>query len=170
MPIGYIQNVSVARKKVIVLANLCQINNVNRFCTGNQQISILRIDPTYNLGPCFATISTYRHLQYLTKEKVNQVMIGPVLLRMNKEYNSYFHLTSEMIRLQPSLTNIKVFGSDSETNVYQPFRNLFPSSINLLCNLHMKDNVKEKLRKSNFCQEEISIVMRDIFGRKMGEK
>ena len=75
-----------------------------------------------------------------------------------------------MIRLQPSLTNIKVSGSDSETNVYQPFRNLFPSSIHLLCNLHMKDNVKEKLRKSNFCQEEISIVMRDIFGRKMGEK
>ena len=165
----FIQNVSVAPEKVIFPANLCQINDVNRFCTGNQQISTLGIDPTYNLRPCFVTISTYRHLQFLTKEKVNPVMIGPVLLHMNKEYSSYFHLPSEMIRLQPSLTNIKVFGRDSEKNVYQPFRDLFPSSIHLLCDLHMKDNVKEKLRNSNFRQEEINIVMRDIFGRKVGE-
>ena len=75
----FIQNVSVALEKVIFLANLRQINDVNRFCTGNQQISILGIDPTYNLGPCFVTISTYRYLQFLTKEKVNPAMIGPVL-------------------------------------------------------------------------------------------
>ena len=68
---------------------------------------------------------------------------------MNKDYSSYFHLPSEMIRLQPSLTNIKVCGSDSEKNVYQQFRDLFPSSIHLLCDLHMKD-VKEKLSNSNW--------------------
>ena len=87
---------------------------------------------------------------------------------MNKDYSSYFHLPSEMIRLQPSLTNIKVCGSDSEKNVYQQFRDLFPSSIHLLCDLHMKD-VKEKLSNSNFRQEEINTVMGDIFGRKVGE-
>ena len=75
----FIQNVSVAPEKVIFLANLRQINDVNRFWTGKQQISILGIDLTYNLGPCFVTISTYRHLQFLTKEKVNPAMIGPVL-------------------------------------------------------------------------------------------
>ena len=114
-------------------------------------------------------ISTYGHLKFLTKEKVNAIMIRPVLLHMNKEYSSYFHLPSEMIRLQPSLTNIKVFGSDSKKDVYQPFRDLFLSSIHLLCDLHMEDNVREKLRNSNFRQEEINIVVRDIFGRKMGE-
>ena len=165
----FIQNVSVAPEKVIFLANLRQINDVNRFCTGSQQISILVIDPTYNLGPCFVTISTYRHLQFLTKEKANPVMIGPILLHMNKEYSSYFHLASEMIRLQLSLTNIKVFGSDSEKNVNQPFHDLFSSSIHLLCDLHMKDNAKEKLRNSNFLHKKLNIVMRDIFGRKLGE-
>ena len=165
----FIQNVSVAPEKVIFLANLRQINDVNRFCTGSQQISILGIDPTYNLGPCFVTTSTYRHLQFLTKEKINPVIIGPLLLHMNEENSSYFHLPREMIRLQPSLTNIKVFGSDSEKNVYQPFRVLFPSFIHLLCDLHKKDNVKEKLGNSNFCQEEINIVMPDIFGKKVGE-
>ena len=157
----FIQNASVATEKVIFLANLCQMNNVKRFCTSKKQISILGIDPKHNLGPYFVTISTYRHLQFLTKEKVSPVMIGLVLLQMNKEYSSYFNLSSEMIRLQSNLTNIKVFGSlfgrHSIKNVYQPFRHL-------LCNLHMKDNVKEKLN-----QEKINIVMRDIFGRKEGE-
>lgn len=33
---------------------------------------------------------------------------------MKKEYDSYFHLASEMIRMKPNLTDIKVLGNDTE--------------------------------------------------------
>ena len=85
---------------------------------GFDLISTLGVDPTYNIGPCFVMITTYRHLQFLTKENDNPVMLGPTTVHTRKEYQSYFSLPSEMLRLESKLAGMRVFGSDSEKNVY----------------------------------------------------
>ena len=43
------------------------------------------------------------------------------------------------------ISGIKVY-----TNVYKPFADLFASATHILCDLHMKDNVKSKLSDLNF--------------------
>ena len=43
-----------------------------------------------------------------------------------------------MLQTQPTLTNIRVVGSDSE-NVYLLFKNLMQDIYSLLCDIHMKD-------------------------------
>ena len=81
-------------------------------------------------------------------------MLGPTIIHSRKEYRSYFSLPSEMLRLEPKLAGMRVFGSDSEKNVYKPFSNLFPTAIRLLCDLHMKDNIQNKLQDLQFRNRE----------------
>ena len=69
---NFIRDICVAPEKVISFITNCQLNNITRFCTSNIEVSVLGIDPTYNIGPCF--IWTYRHLEFLTKDNVHSVM------------------------------------------------------------------------------------------------
>ena len=159
----------MAPEKIISLMTDRQLNDIVRFCTKPHAISILGIDPTYNLGPCYITITIYRHLLFSTEDGVPPVMLGPALIHTKKEYSSYFQLPNEMLRLEPKVKNITVFGSDAEKNVYQPFEDLLPSAHHLLCDLHMKDNIRAKLTKTNLNTLQADAVMKDIFGRKIGE-
>ena len=78
-------------------------------------------------------------------------------------------LPSETLRLAPALKDLKVFGSDSETNLYEPFIDLFRSATHLLCDLHIKDNVQSKLRDLNFNITKKDEVMCDIFGKRLAD-
>ena len=127
-----------------------QLNDIKRFCSSNKAISILGVDPTYNIGPCFAMITTYRHLQFLTKENVHPVMFGPTIIHTRKEYQSHFSLPSEMLRLEPNLAGMRVFGSHSEKNACKQFSNLFPTANHLLCDLHLKDKIQNDTTRFTF--------------------
>ena len=72
-----------------------------------------------------------------------------------------------MLRLEPKLAGMRVFGSDSEKNVYKPFFNLFPTAIHLLCDLHMKNNTQNKLQDLQFRNCEKDEILADIFGKKL---
>ena len=56
-----------------------------------------------------------------------------------------------------------------QKNVYQPFEGLFPSAHHLLCDLPMRDNIRTKLTKTKLNTLQVDAVMKDIFGRKIGE-
>ena len=166
---NFTRNICVAPEKVISLMTNRQLNDNKKLCTSNVEASILGIDPTYNIGPCFVTISTYRQLQFLTKDNVHPVMLGPLIVHTSKDYQSYFSLPSEILRLVPALKDLKVFGSDSETNVYQPFVDLFPPATHLLCDLHMKNNIQSRLSDLKFNITEKDEVMCDVFGKRLGD-
>ena len=108
---------------------------------------LIGVDPTYNVGPCYVTFTTCRQLQFLTKKGEHPVRMGPAIIHTRKEYGSYFNLPSKLIQHKSSLSKIIAVGSDSEKNVYQPFKDLMPNIIHLLCDMHMKDNIKEKVLK-----------------------
>ena len=146
-----------------------QLNDLEKFYTTSIKVSILGTDPAYNIGPCFVTISTYQHLQFLTQDNADPIMLGPLMIHTNKDYQSYFLLPSEILCLAPALKDLKLFGSDSETNVFKPFVDLFPLATHLLCDLHMKDNVQSKLSDLNFNITEKDEVMRDVFGKRLGD-
>ena len=164
-----IELISVIPEKIVSLMNDRQLNDIKRFCTSNKAIPILGVDPTYNFGQCFVTITMYGHLQFLTKENVNPLMLDPTIIHTRKEYQSYFPLPSEMLRLELKLAGMRVFGSGSEKNVYKPFSNLFPTAIHLLCDLRMKDNIQNKLQDLQFRNCEKDGILADIFGKKLGD-
>ena len=72
-------------------------------------------------------------------------------------------LLSEILCLPLEL---KVSGSDSETNFYQPIVDLFPPTTHLSCDMHMKDSVQKKLSYVNFDITEIDEVMCYVFGKR----
>ena len=62
----FMGNISVVPEKIVLLMNdrlLTFINSMTSwFCKSDKAISITGVDPTYNIGPCFVKITTYRHL------------------------------------------------------------------------------------------------------------
>ena len=73
------------------------------------------MDPTLNICDYNVTMATYKH-PLLVAKTTNQhpVMIGPSIIHSSKTFESYFSLSSNMVRLEPSLQNFKVFGTDGE--------------------------------------------------------
>ena len=49
-------------------------------------------------------------------------MIGPAIIHARKEYVSHFNLPSKLIQYKTSLNKAIPVGSDSQKNVYQPFK------------------------------------------------
>ena len=50
-----------------------------------------------------------------------------------------------MVKANKSHRGVLVYGTDSEKNLYESIGDVFHSSLHLLCDLHMKDNIKSKL-------------------------
>ena len=65
------------------------------------------------------------------------------------------------------MNKIIAVGSDSEKNVYQPFKDLMPNIIHSLCDMHMKDNIKEKVLKLRITKSEVGTLIKDIFGKQI---
>ena len=161
----YIRDIKFVPEVSVFVASKQQLEDVSRFCTKPSNFCILGIDPTYNIGPFYVTVTTYRHLMFHTKYDVHPVMFGPTLIHSGKEYASYFDLPSGMAKANPNLKNILVFGTDSERNVYKTFQDVNPNAYHLLCDIHMKSNIKKKLGELLVCKENVETILTDVFGK-----
>ena len=160
---AFVRSVSITPEKSVFCATDQQLKDVERFCTKSFKFCILGVDPTYNLGPCYATLTTYRHLLLRTKDGEHPVMLGPLLLHTRKTYDSYFNLPSNMIKLNPLLNGILVTGTDSEENVFRPFSDLCSAVLNQYCSIHCYDNVKDKVKDVPSIERQQ--IMKDLFGK-----
>ena len=121
-----------------------QLHNLKRFCVGKCCI-ILGFDPTFNICNYNVTMSIYRHPLLIDKAtEEHPVLIGPSLFYSHKSFQSCFLLPSNMVWLEPSLQNIKAFGSDGEPNAYNARKGSFPNADHLLCFIHREDNITTK--------------------------
>ena len=166
---AFIRKLTVTPEFTVALATDQQLLDIERFCTDPRQFSILGVDTTFNVGTYYITMTTYRHLQLLTKQKTHPVMIGPVLLHQQRKRSSYIQLPSSMLELRPALRNILAIGTDGEKNLYDAFVSLNPNMTHLLCDIHMRDNIKSKLCALDFSQDARTKILNDIFGRNVGE-
>eukprot|EP00112_Aurelia_sp_Birch-Aquarium-sp1_P000730 Seg1070.14 transcript_id=Seg1070.14/GoldUCD/mRNA.D3Y31 product="hypothetical protein" protein_id=Seg1070.14/GoldUCD/D3Y31 len=141
---AFIRNVTLAPEKAIFLANDRQ-HDIERFCTVNGNFSVFGVDPMYNVGSFYVTLSTYRHLMLETKNGVHPVMIGPALIHYKKGFDFYFQLPSNMLRYNRALHALKCIGMDGEVNFSDALKSVFSEAHHLLCAIHMRDNVERKL-------------------------
>ena len=88
----FVRNVSFDQSIMCVLATDQQLSDICRFCA-NEDIthtSVLGIDPTFNLGDFYVTVTTYQNLMLINRKSgTHPVFIGPMLVHQNRTYESY---------------------------------------------------------------------------------
>ena len=166
---AFVQDVAVAVEKTVFLANEQQLKDIERFCTNSSAFCILGVDPTYNIGKFYVTVSTYRHLMLLTKKGVHPVMIGPVLIHYRKGFDSYFQLPSNIVRFNKEAAKVVCFCTDGEANVSDALKAVFTDGIHLMSDIHMHDNIAKKFTELGINKEVKKEILDDIFGRADGD-
>ena len=146
----FIRLVMGAPEPMALLSFDWTLNDVSRFCTADENFSVLGIDPTFDLGAFHVTVTTYEH-KFLYKanasssNQVHPVMMGPMFIHQRKTFGTYHAFASNLIGLRPELRGTKAFGTDGENALSKAFALEFPGAIHLHCFLHFKDNIKSKL-------------------------
>ena len=165
----FVREVTPSPELSVLLASKQQLLDVQRFCTNPKEFCILGVDATFNVGQYYLTLTTYRNLMLSNKTGAHPVFLGPALIHQRRLFDSYFQLPSGMLKYCPDLKNLLAYGSDGEKNITDSFDTCFSGAKHLLCDLHMKDNIKQKLLNLNISTNESKIFMDDIFGIQIGQ-
>ncbi|XP_062611131.1 uncharacterized protein LOC134272979 isoform X2 [Saccostrea cucullata] len=167
---AFVRDVSASPEMTVFMATKQQLTDIERFCTNADHFSVLGVDATFNVGKYFLTLTTYKHLMLMTKKQTHPVFIGPALIHQRRLFDSYFALPSNMIKYNPNLQGLLVYGSDGEKNLSDAFDSCFTNSKHLLCDIHMKDNIKKKLTDLSIKAEEATEYIQDIFGKQINSE
>lgn len=168
---GFIQEVTFTSTPEVIVAFDQQVNDIVRFCTNAQRFSILSIDPTFNLGKFFVTVTTYKHpMLVLKRTQETPVFVGPCFLHMKQTTQSYYSFFSHLIGKKQCLKELKAYGTDGELPLINALLAAFPDAVGLRCFLHMRNNLEDTLLKKFHVKPEVkSTIMNDIFGYKLGD-
>ena len=119
---AFVRSVVAAPEPMAVLALNCQLNDMVRFLTDPNHI-IMGIDPTFNFGDFNVTPIAFRYLLLEHKKQGHSpIILGPLLVDQQKKFCSYHFLASTLISPCPSLRNVRSFGTDGESQLYQAFQ------------------------------------------------
>ena len=75
----FIRHVSIDSSPSCILATDAQLSNIQRFCTVPGESCVLGIDPTFNLGKFYITV-TYLHVE----NKISHPSFGPMFVHTKK--------------------------------------------------------------------------------------
>lgn len=167
---NFVRNVSFDDSVMCVLSTDQQLNDIERFCVPQDfgNTSILGIDPTFNLGDFYVTVTTYEN-RILRNRKTGKhpIFIGPMLVHQRRTYETYFHFASELLKYRKELVSLNAIGTDGEDQLRSAFSMVFPSAVKLLCSLHKRDNIKTKLRSLGVPEQQSKEIMKSIFGHQI---
>ena len=92
------------------------------------------------------------------------------MVHYKKSFSTYLFFASTLVGIRPELSKLKCFGTDGEQALFEAFQTAFPETIHLLCSLHMKRNIKAKLRELGVSESVQQTVVSDIFGQQIGSQ
>ena len=165
----FIREMKTLREPAVIIARDRQLNDMVKFCTSKNHFGIVTIDPTFCLGDFEVTITTYRHLVLQCRRSSKPpVFIGPAMIHYKKTFSTYLFFAFSLIGLRPDLSKLKCFGTDGEEALFTAFKQACPEAIHLLCSLHCRRNIKDKLRELHVGGDAQEIVIADIFGKQIG--
>ena len=91
-----------------------------------------------------------------------------MLIHDRKSKSSFNVLVDAIIDKQPNIKNLRILGTDGESNLAKVFKQHCPSLLHLLCFNHVRRNIKDKLASMKFPKPVITMVFNDIFGEQSG--
>ena len=165
---GFIRSVNFESGPCCVLASDNQLQNVVRFCTNPRASSVFGIDPTFNLGKFYVTLTTFTYTQVVNKTtSLSPTFLGPVFVHTEKNYESFFHFFSTLLKLESKFNDIIAVGTDGEVAIVQALKaNFHGDTVYLRCFIHMRDCIRRKLKEFLIPEQDIE---QDIFGLQRGK-
>ena len=149
----FIRHVSIDSSPSCVLTTDAQLANIKRFCTVPGESYVLGVDPTFNLGKFYVTVTTYTYLQVENKlSHSSPTFFGPMFVHTEKTYETYYHFFSTLLKLEPSIREIIGMGTDGEQAIVKSLQALLPENlVHLRCFVHVRDNIRRKHVTTSVC-------------------
>ena len=168
---GFVRNVSFNKSVMLFVGLQYQFTDLERFCANRNLTdnSILGIDPTFNLGDFYVTITTYEHKMLVSKRtKKHPVFIGPCLIHLERDKAAYQFFASSLKNAVLQLSKLNAFGTDGKEALSNAFHETFPNAVYVQCVLHKRYNILTKLCALHVPQDDCKELIGDIFGYQSG--
>lgn len=114
-------------------------------------------------------MSEYRNLLLEAAKGHPPVCIGPGILHKQKLEASYKNLPVLMKKYWPGISGVLVFGTDGEENLTKGLQAELDVAKHLWCDIHLRDNIKNKLKELALDQHASSEILADIFCENLNE-
>ena len=101
---AFVRSVSGAPEPMTVLSFDWSLNDLERFCT-SRQCTVLSVDPTFNLGNFYVTVTTYRHLLLENSSGNHPVIMGPIFVHQQKMFETYYFFAPSLVGLSLHCVN-----------------------------------------------------------------
>ena len=146
-----------------------QLKHLAKAC----KTSVIGIDRTFNLGPCFVTTTVFQDQNLKRKGKdVSPMLLGPLFLHWDGSFHTYqrffTHLAAvlETPLLDAELgTSDLVVGSDEEKALVKAVKCSFSDAKFTLCTRHLEENLKRQLKnKVGMPEKSSKQIVGEIFG------
>ena len=163
---------------VIVAYTDEQLTSMKRFCcrsTSARYRSVLGVDRTFNLGPCFVTSIVYKNASVNFQESGSPpIFIGPVMFHFDgneSTYKFFFQHIADKFKSTAFMVDVcedegarcesdVVFGSDEEHALVNALKHAFPGAQHTFCSRHIEENVRRHLNELPIEQSEKDGVMK----------
>lgn len=134
-----------------------QIADLKRFCSSKTPPlfrTVLGVDRTFSLGPCYVTVSVYRNVSVVRRTSTdNPIFLGPVMFHFDgkaETYRRFFSTLSDLLCGDVFCAEFAgdaelVFGSDDEKAMVAALRQVFPNAEHIFCARHLEENVRRFL-------------------------
>lgn len=168
---GYVREVTFTKSPLCILTTHQQLQQMNRFCTGQEVFSVVGVDGTFNLGPFYVTVMTYTNLmvENVSTHKM-PTLIGPIMVHMERTAEVYKHFFTQVVKYCPTLKNIRAVGTDGEQALVNALKEVFGEKcVYLRCFKHFKDDILRKLTSLGFPDSAKRVIINDIFGYSQGD-
>ena len=173
---GFIKDIAQSRNKppCVIAYTDEQLLDIDKFCsTDASRPSVLGVDRTFNLGPCYVTILVFQNTDLMrSNTDTHPIMLGPCYFHWDGSFETYHRFFSHIRAKIPQGvlgseiggSNL-ILGSDEERGIVKALEMTFPSATKILCARHIQQNVTRYLRsKVNISDKEIKHITADIFG------
>ena len=169
---GFIREVVCNDLPTITLFTDWQMEDLIKFCCHKKpgMISELGVDVTFQLGPFYVVVTTYKNTLFTVKGATHSpCCIGPIFICMTKEESTYLSFIHCLLREVPGLCQyLHVTGTDNEAALRNAIAAGMSNAHPLLCYLHSQRNVKAKLQQLGISQSLNSKICHDIYAKNSG--
>ena len=149
-----------------------QIDNVVKFSCHSKAglVSELALDVTFQLGPFYVLVTTYKNTFLKVKNGTNSpTCVGPIMVCMTKEEWTYLSFMHCLLRAVPGLSQyLHATGTDGEPALPNATAAGMRNATGLLCYLHSKRNVESKLKDLVISKSLTTKICQDIYAKGSG--
>lgn len=155
-----------------------QLNDIEKFCCTQNEVSVFGIDTTFNLCDMWVTDSSYRNKRIIGNVSgEHPVFLGPALFHFTKDEKTFTRFALELQAEHPPIRNLKKIGLDMEDAIFNGVKVMFPNVEQLYCVRHLQQRDEIKISKmlegKNVSEKEKHRAKReiviDVYGQRIGD-